>query len=253
MTIAVQAHRGLSDEYPENTLLAYREAVKAGADGIEMDIHRTADRVFVMMHDLSVDRTTNGSGTIDRLSYAADMRGLDAGSWKEPRFGGRDDTRIPVLEQVLDEFKGSGVTLLLHMKQLPPADCLDLLHIIGHRGMLDEVVFFGRPAAINAVRRAQPRAFTQNDGAPGPAEFEAFLMNAVEYGHPAVSVSAADVTEEMVERVKVHGKLVHASFLTADYETGIRRLTALGADSVLGNDARRMVKAVAGLNGREGG
>jgi len=65
--VIVQGHRGFSELYPENTMLSFRQAVEAGADGIEMDVRRTADGVYVMMHDESVDRTTYGSGLVERV------------------------------------------------------------------------------------------------------------------------------------------------------------------------------------------
>ncbi|WP_409342225.1 glycerophosphodiester phosphodiesterase [Paenibacillus sp. MBLB4367] len=243
MTPNIQAHRGLSDVYPENTMLAYREAAKAGASGIEMDIRRTADGVFVMMHDPSVNRTTNGTGYIEQLDYEGYLQTLDAGAWRSEAFKGREDTKIPTLQQALDEFRDSGIQLILHVKQLPKDDALDVLRLVQSRGMLEQAVFFGGLEAINAVKRAEAAAFTQNDGAPGPDAYEAVLRNAVAYDHPAVSVSCAAVTPEMVSAIKRCGKLVHGSFLASDYEAGMKRLTDLGVDIVLGNDARKMAQA----------
>ncbi|GBG08537.1 hypothetical protein PAT3040_03124 [Paenibacillus agaridevorans] len=243
-TLQLQAHRGYSDCFPENTMLAFREAIKAGADGIEMDVHKSADGEYVMMHDPTVDRTTNGTGFIEQLSYAGYLNTLDAGYQKEPAFAGRKETRIPTLRQVLDEFQQCGVVLILHVKQLPASDCLALLRQIENRSMLDQVVFFGRPAVINQVKQTQPLAFTQNDGAPGPDGYGPILRNAVEYGHPAVSVSAEAVTQEMVNEIRDSGKLVHCSFLSEDYERNMKRLLGLGVDFILGNDIGRMAKAV---------
>lgn len=65
----VFGHRGYSGEYPENTMLAYKKAVEAGCDGIELDVQLTRDLVPVLIHDESVDRTSNGTGYIHNMTY----------------------------------------------------------------------------------------------------------------------------------------------------------------------------------------
>ncbi len=87
----IYAHRGLSGRYPENTLLAFRQALAAGVDGIELDIHVTADGVPVVIHDRDVSRTTNGSGLVDEMPLAS-LQLLDAGAGE----------RAPALADVLD-------------------------------------------------------------------------------------------------------------------------------------------------------
>ena len=72
------AHRGFSSQYPENTMTAFRKALEAGADGIELDARLTLDGKIVVMHDPSVDRTTNGKGKVRDLTFA-EFLGLDAG------------------------------------------------------------------------------------------------------------------------------------------------------------------------------
>ena len=71
------AHRGYSGKYPENTMLAFRKAVEAGADGIELDVQLTKDGVPVIIHDELVDRTTNGKGLVKDMDFTT-LRQLDA-------------------------------------------------------------------------------------------------------------------------------------------------------------------------------
>jgi glycerophosphoryl diester phosphodiesterase len=92
------AHRGFSGRYPENTLRAFREAMKLPVDGIELDIRRTRDGVLVVIHDETVDRTTFGSGRVSELTWD-ELRQLDAGAWKGEEFAGE---RIPRLDEVLE-------------------------------------------------------------------------------------------------------------------------------------------------------
>ncbi len=91
----IYAHRGASAELPENTLPAFARAVELGAFGIELDVHLSADGVPVVIHDETVDRTTNGTGAVADLTVA-DLQALDAGNG-EP---------VPTLRQVLDLVSG---------------------------------------------------------------------------------------------------------------------------------------------------
>jgi glycerophosphoryl diester phosphodiesterase len=91
------AHRGAMGTHPENTLAAFRAAVEAGAHMIEFDVQLTKDDKMVVIHDGTVNRTTNGTGKVSELTFA-EIRKLDAGSWKSPEFAGE---RIPTLEETL--------------------------------------------------------------------------------------------------------------------------------------------------------
>jgi glycerophosphoryl diester phosphodiesterase len=92
----ISAHRGSSGTAPENTLAAFRLAVKAGVDMIELDVRLTADRHLVVFHDRRLGRTAHGSGLIWTKTLA-ELRGPDAGSWFSPRFRGE---KIPTLHDV---------------------------------------------------------------------------------------------------------------------------------------------------------
>jgi len=96
------AHRGASARAPENTLAAFKEAIRLGADSIELDVHLSADAVPMVIHDDSVDRTTNGRGLVSALTCRS-LRRLDAGSWFSSRFRGE---RIPTLEEALECARG---------------------------------------------------------------------------------------------------------------------------------------------------
>ncbi|MGT2721537.1 glycerophosphodiester phosphodiesterase [Streptococcus porcinus] len=91
------AHRGSKTNRPENTLAAFREAIRVGTDGIELDVHQTKDCHLVVIHDESVDRTTNGYGYIRDL-LLKEIKELDAGSWFDPVYFRE---KVPTLEEVL--------------------------------------------------------------------------------------------------------------------------------------------------------
>jgi len=92
------AHRGYRLAFPENTLAAFLAALEMGAPMIELDVTLSRDRRVVVIHDDTVDRTTDGSGRVQDLTWP-ELKSLDAGSWFNPRFARE---RIPHLETVLD-------------------------------------------------------------------------------------------------------------------------------------------------------
>jgi len=96
------AHRGASAAAPPNTLAAFEKAVELGADGIEFDVHLSADGVPVVIHDSTVDATTDGSGRVADLTLAQ-LKQLDAGAPFDPAFAGE---RIPTLKEVLETMGG---------------------------------------------------------------------------------------------------------------------------------------------------
>jgi glycerophosphoryl diester phosphodiesterase len=110
--IALIAHRGAADSAPENTLAAIRKALESPAEYIEIDIHQTRDQQVVVMHDATVDRTTNGKGNIADLTLA-ELRQLDAGSWYDPSF---HQEKVPTLAEVLALVKGKK-KLLIEIKK----------------------------------------------------------------------------------------------------------------------------------------
>ncbi|MBW8332329.1 MAG: hypothetical protein K0M40_09945 [Prolixibacteraceae bacterium] len=107
------AHRGAMESHPENTIPAFRAAVEAGAHMIEFDVWLTKDKQMVVIHDSSVDRTTNGKGKVSELTFS-EIRDLDAGSWKNPKFKG---LQIPTPEEVLNEMPHN-VWINIHIKEV---------------------------------------------------------------------------------------------------------------------------------------
>ena len=105
------AHRGAMATHPENTITAFREAIKAGAHMIEFDVFLSKDNEMVVIHDETVDRTTNGTGKISDLALEQ-IKGLDAGSWKSPEFEGE---KIPTLDEVL-KIMPVNIWLNIHIK-----------------------------------------------------------------------------------------------------------------------------------------
>ena len=101
--IDVIAHRGASQDAPENTMAAFRLAREMGADWMELDCHLSKDNEVVIIHDSDLERTTGYKGLVEENDLAF-LKGLDAGAWKAPRFAGE---RIPTFAECLDFAKGT--------------------------------------------------------------------------------------------------------------------------------------------------
>ena len=108
----IVAHRGASGSAPENTMAAFRRAVAAGADMIELDVRLTQDFHIVVHHDRNVRRTTNGKGNVWNLTLSH-VRTLDAGSWFSPRFQGE---HVPTLREVMEYLLPLHVNLNIEVK-----------------------------------------------------------------------------------------------------------------------------------------
>lgn len=106
------AHRGFSGNYPENTMQAFAEAVAAGADGIELDVQLSADRELVIIHDETVDRTTDGKGWVKDKTLS-ELRSLDASY----RFRSKGEPHpIPTLEEYFDLVKDTSILTNIELK-----------------------------------------------------------------------------------------------------------------------------------------
>ena len=110
----ISAHRGYSSDFPENTLPALEAALDAGAHVAEIDVRLTRDGKLVLMHDATVDRTTDGSGPLSAMTLE-EIKKLDAGRWFERKFAG---TRVPTLDEVLAWSNGR-LGILVEMKNYP--------------------------------------------------------------------------------------------------------------------------------------
>ncbi len=149
-------HRGACAVAPENTLASFAQAVADGADIVEMDVRLTADEQVVVMHDATVDRTTDGRGRVSAMTLA-ELTRLDAGSWFDARFAGE---RVPALADVLAWARGR-VGLLLELKyedytfdpRLAPA----VLRLIRAHGVADQVAFITRTVrGLQQIAAMQP-------------------------------------------------------------------------------------------------
>ena len=156
-------HRGVPDEAPENTLKSFALAISQGTDLLEMDLHLSADKQLVVIHDDSVDRTTNGTGRVDQLSLK-ELLALDAGCWM-----GADALwrKTPTLSNVLD-LSANRVGLVVELKhgsgRYPNIEHL-LVHALETSKRLDDVIVVSRNrAAIKTINTINPDVMTLDFG-----------------------------------------------------------------------------------------
>ncbi|WP_338788703.1 glycerophosphodiester phosphodiesterase [Metabacillus sp. FJAT-53654] len=115
--VDIVAHRGAAGYAPENTIAAFDKAVEMKADYIEIDVQRSKDGELVIIHDTSVNRTTDGTGKVGDLTFT-ELRSLDAGSWKGEQFKGE---KIPTFAEILDRYHGKvGILIELKAPELYP-------------------------------------------------------------------------------------------------------------------------------------
>jgi glycerophosphoryl diester phosphodiesterase len=144
------AHRGASALAPENTIEAFRLAVGAGAGGLELDVHMTRDGQIVVIHDPTVDRTTNGSGTVSEMTFD-ELRGFDAGYDFGPNGGPTrpyrgQGVRVPALGEVLEEFPG--VPVNIEIKAGTPGIEETVLEVLREADSAGRVLVVSTPHAI---------------------------------------------------------------------------------------------------------
>ena len=146
--IIVIAHRGEHLHHPENTLVAFQAAIDAGADYFELDVRTTSDGKFVIMHDETLDRMTNGAGKVHEHTFD-EIRALDVGIKFAPEFKG---TKVPTLDEAFDLAHGK-INVYVDTKYAEPQQLVDT--IVRH-DMQDHVVIYGNPFFLYEVHKIRP-------------------------------------------------------------------------------------------------
>ena len=239
--VSVVAHRGLSGSAPENTMAAFTLAAEAGCDLIEFDVHLTKDDQLVVIHDDTLDRTTNGTGYV-RDHTLAEIKALDASSGMAP-FA---HARVPTLDEVIRLASASGVGLSLEIKQPAPirgrprypniasrvADLLTSFDVVGRT----LVHSFDHPT-IKEIRGLLPHLPTAISYGGGTLVDPLALGRAADASgiHPWWAWVSADLCKTAHEaRMHVHGWGM-PDVLDPDV---IRLLVAAGVDSIDTADPR---------------
>jgi glycerophosphoryl diester phosphodiesterase len=131
----VVGHRGAPNKAPENTLASFEAAIAIGVDAIELDVHFSRDGRLVVIHDATLERTTDGVGPVHERSLA-ELKTLDAGGWFDPRFAGE---RIPTFDEALDRI-GRRTGLQVEIKGRSDGLVEATLAMLAARGLLDDAM-----------------------------------------------------------------------------------------------------------------
>jgi glycerophosphoryl diester phosphodiesterase len=156
----VVGHRGLPRHAPENTLAGFRACLELRL-GFEFDVARTKDGHLVCVHDATVNRTTDGTGTVSEMTLEQ-IRRLDAGRRFDPKFAGE---RVPAVAEVLKlvaEYKTHDVLIAVDLKEEGVER--EVVRLAEKYGVLDRLLFIGRtisePKVRERIKRASPKAHT---------------------------------------------------------------------------------------------
>lgn len=233
-TIVNVAHRGgIVPDFPENTLAAFRRAISLGVDAIEIDLRGTQDGEVVILHDETLDRTTDGTGEVTEYTLK-ELRQLDTGSG-EP---------IPTYEEVLELVSGTGVKLLLDIKVSPVLDKRKVVRLTEQQGaVLDVIVGVRNLEDLQEFRRLNPNIRTL--GFVGSLkEIDRFVAAGVDIVRLLPWWIKAD--EELVGKVQRLGKPVWATTFNAPREE-LEELIRMGVNGILSDYPQMMAKLIADI------
>ena len=246
----VMGHRGGAGLWPENTLHGFSQAVEMGVDVLEIDIHSTADGVLVIIHDDTLDRTTNGSGRVNSLPLAR-LKAFDAGyHWTNDGgasfpFRGRGLT-VPTLEEVFEAFPR--MRFNIDIKQEQPSLVKPFCRMIREHGMESKVMVASfKPEVLDEFRRECIGVATS----ASPADVRALLAlkNGERRGEQVTVARSMQIpeyvggrqvlTRELVEAAHERHLEVHA--WTINDEAGMRRMLDLGVDGIITDYPDRLI------------
>lgn len=219
--IIAVGHRGTVRFAPENTIAAFKKAIEMGLDLIEFDVRETKDGHLVIMHDETVDRTTDGSGRVSELTLA-EIKRLDAGSWFGAQFKGE---RVPTLDEALE---------VLRDRALPDVDFKagtpeKLIATLARHQLLGKVTLYCGDWDLLRRTRKVSRDLLFRPTAPRGALGLPILIQ--ELDPPIVNINWQEFSERLVVEAHLAGR---KAFLNAmgpnDTEFGILRMIEAGAD-----------------------
>lgn len=230
--VNVIAHRGFSGLYPEHTEVAIRKALELGVDAIEFDVRLTRDGEFVVIHDDTVDRTSDGAGSVKEMTLK-ELKELDFGVWFDPAFSGQ---RILTLSELLDLISGR-VRMNVHLK----ADSTDRAQLVEGvvealvgRQLLEKAFIASDEETVRLVREVEPRLATCNLTTKPP---ETYIERSLAMGctilQPRNRPNKERLERSFVEQAHRYGLEVNPFY--ADTPDEMRRLIACGVDGILTN------------------
>lgn len=236
------AHRGASAHAPENTIESFRLAKDLGADYIELDIQMSKDGHLIVMHDLTVDRTTDGTGNVKDLTLE-EIKRLDAGSWFSDEFKG---AKVPTLEEVFETF-GHDINYKIEIKhpQIYVGIEEKLLRLLDKYHLTGNVAAKGKVIIQSFDEDSLKKIHGIDDSFPliqlmRKNEMDKYNLEEVKEYAIGVGPNHVAIDKTFIQRARNLGLLVHP-FTINDIET-INRLKKQGITSVITDDLKLIGK-----------
>ena len=234
----IVAHRGSSADRPECTLASNRRAIEAGATATEVDVRTTKDGRLVILHDSTLDRTTNGQGPV-REKTLAEIKRLDAGSWFDPAY---QSEQVPTLAEVLKACRGK-IDVLLDLKEQGDDFARSVAALVKAKGQPRRTIVGVRSVEqAKLFRRLLPEA-RQLGLIASPDEIEAYAGAGVE----TIRLWPKWLTDQqLVGRVRKAGAQLHLNGTTGTPEDVVPLLRNR-PDSLSSDDPGKLVRTLAAL------
>jgi glycerophosphoryl diester phosphodiesterase len=236
----VIAHRGFSGIAPENTLAAVRAAIRIKADMVEIDVTMTADDRVVVIHDETLDRTTDGKGEVSGFTLA-DIQRLDAGSWFDPAFAGEP---VPTLDEVLVEVEGR-VLLNIEIKSeaVPRGVVGEVASAVREHGMVGQVVVSSfSPTALEEMRALAPEIRTAVLYNKDIHEGLDAVEIVTDLGAKVFNIKRQRLTRKMRRRCFEHN--IPVGIYTVNTPRRMRRLVKKGIDAIFTDHPDRLIEVL---------
>ncbi len=235
--LEIGGHRAGPDQAPENTLAALRKAIAEGADSVEMDVRFTADGTPIILHDDTLERTTDCTGFVADWKLTAVLR-CDAGAWFNQAFS---DQRVPTVEEVLDVMDTTDLTLYLHVKLADTlAQAATLVSTVATSRMKQENVIF----VADEKQRLEMLALA---GVPNDRlAWVVHRLSDFSDKHPrwgALVVHCPKLTPEMVEHVHARGQRIIS---VEGFPLSLEEAVALRLDGILADNLKAALASRAG-------
>lgn len=242
--IKVIAHRGASSQAPENTLASIQTALDLNADMIEIDIHLTKDNKLIVLHDETLERTTNGTGNVSGYTLK-ELKTLDAGSWFSKEFLGE---QLPTLAEVLALINGRAICLIeIKWEQEKPYHGIEekiVNEIINHNAIAWTIVQSFESSYLSKINHINPeiklgKLLTGSWNFPFPFHYD-FKFNWGAYSPPSyiswVNFYYKRSTSSFIK--KLHHKGVKVAVFTPNSKTDIIKQVNMGVDALITNDTQ---------------
>ncbi len=228
------AHRGANETHPENTLAAFKEAVRLGAHMVEFDVQITKDKYLVIMHDKLVDRTTDGKGLINELTLA-EIKELDAGSWKSQKFKGE---KVPTLKEALAVFP-KNIWLNIHLKGNKDLGKATAKVLISEGRIHQGVIACGNKAA-SGVKNVSRRIMICN--MERQSDRNQYIQKTIQGNYPFIQLLKKRNDDRLQDDITILRKnKVKINYYFGDAEIEVKELFDLGVDFVLTNKLDQML------------